>query len=216
MSDLTPRELIYAFISEEREYQEKVHPPIADNPYSLERWIDIMYDELMEAKDSLLTGRPNPETLSEILQVATVAVACLEQHGVVSRKTLGFTEPTKLFDRSDMLGELSKGKTPLEVTIMKWESLVDALSCDVQFFIGKGLLLGSAGNCALCYVHNNFVCDDCPVSEHTGRPLCLDTPYKQFAGAISKGDDEGIIRYAKEELEFLRSLRPKNGDEDVS
>lgn len=87
--------------------------------------------------------------------------------------------------RKEMLARLAKGEDPLELSIEKWQDIVD----------GKGRDYGIT-NCALCATH--FLCDNCPVED------CYDTPYHDYEKATStKARKEA----AKKELEFLESLR---------
>lgn len=70
-------------IVEERAYQDRKWGTVEENPHEVGQWIAIMQRELDEAREAYdncwTTG------LLEILQVAAVAVACLEQHGVQMR-----------------------------------------------------------------------------------------------------------------------------------
>lgn len=80
MIDKSPRQEVFNAIDREREYQNRKW---SDNPHSLNRWIQIIEKELVEAK----RARRHPdEAKRELLQVASVIVACLEQHGVVERE----------------------------------------------------------------------------------------------------------------------------------
>jgi hypothetical protein len=69
---------IMNLIREEREYQTKY-----EQRHSIKDWLRIMRREMVEAEDGLrygYMGRDHP--LHEILQVITIGVACLEQHGL--------------------------------------------------------------------------------------------------------------------------------------
>jgi hypothetical protein len=76
-------------------------------------------------------------------------------------------------------------------------------------------------DCALCDVFNDGsfeTCRGCPVFERTGEALCADTPYVKAHNAYKnwvwasrdeesqRGDEFRVA--AREEAEFLRSLRP--------
>lgn len=70
--------------------------------------------------------------------------------------------------------------------------------------------------CALCALFwkpaaRHVNCDGCPVKETTGRGGCLKTPYGEAEKAEEHaGLDSPEFRLAAQaELEFLRSLRPK-------
>jgi hypothetical protein len=96
-------------------------------------------------------------------------------------------------DRKEMLERLEAGENPLEVSIQKWQDIVD----------GKGKNDG-AFNCALCLT---FRCKDCPVTVKTGGHSCHHTPYYYYILAEERGDKELMRKYALEELIFLKSLR---------
>jgi len=97
-------------------------------------------------------------------------------------------------DREEMLKRLKKGEDPLELSIEKWQDIVD----------GKG---GDDGpkNCALCEVY--VWCHGCPVSEKTGSSSCDDTPYNQYSHASHGTPKEHLKTLAKKEVKFLKSLK---------
>jgi hypothetical protein len=97
-------------------------------------------------------------------------------------------------NREEMIKGIEEGKDPLELSIQKWQDILD----------GKGKQEGS-DNCALCYCYNKFdkwhsygtrynkyACRKCPVYLKTGQQFCVGTPY--------------LFR-PYEEVEFLKSLR---------
>lgn len=75
---------VFKAIAAERTYQDIKYDPIHR---SLGDWILIMEAELNEAKHAFIK-KGREETLREILQVAAVAVASLQDHGVVEREEL--------------------------------------------------------------------------------------------------------------------------------
>ena len=81
---MTSRDYIFHAIEDERDYQEAKWGTNDEHPHDLGSWVLIMEGELQEAKDAFMKAKPD-EILKEILQVITVGVACLEQHGVVTR-----------------------------------------------------------------------------------------------------------------------------------
>ena len=104
-------------------------------------------------------------------------------------------------DRKEMLERLEKGEDALELSIKKWEDVVQ----------GKGRGLG-ASNCALCQIYlverTTDFCKGCPVCEKTSYTNCVKTPYTEYELAYEqKRPDEELIEIAKRELEFLKSLR---------
>ena len=94
-------------------------------------------------------------------------------------------------NRTEMLRRLKAGEDPLELSIEKWQDIVD----------GKGRNNGSE-NCALCQM---FSCRVCPIKKKTGF-ACSGTPYFHFGHSHTKLDR---LHWAKKELEFLKSLRKK-------
>lgn len=77
---------VYAAITRERAFQDWKWGPLAVNSHTIAEWLMIMESELFEAKLAW-TDNAEPESiLQEILQVAAVAVACLEQYGPTERK----------------------------------------------------------------------------------------------------------------------------------
>ena len=89
-------------------------------------------------------------------------------------------------NRKEMLARLKKGEDPLELSIEKWQDIVD----------GKGSDYGHL-DCALCETHE---CSECPIGD------CVGTPYDAYWQATSTKQRK---KAAKAELEFLKSLRPK-------
>ena len=91
-----------------------------------------------------------------------------------------------------MLARLAKGEDPLELSIEKWQDIVD----------GKGRDY-STKNCALCEV-SKLVCGGCLVFKSNHYYWGCDwTPYRDYQEARTK---EGRKEAAKKEVEFLESL----------
>lgn len=84
-------------IKEERQYQDNKWGTIDTKPHQLPAWLLIMKKELIEAEDAWMK-KTNEEVLCEILQVIATGVACLEQHGVITRPDLN-AERFHLLDR---------------------------------------------------------------------------------------------------------------------
>jgi len=95
-------------------------------------------------------------------------------------------------NREEMLARLKKGEDPLELSIEKWQDIVD----------GKGEELGE-DNCALCQV-SKVICSDCPVFKKTKQEACCGTPYSDFTSTYEEDERKKL---AKKELAFLKSLR---------
>jgi hypothetical protein len=88
------RQQVYAEIDKEREYQRNKW---GDKPQSLAGYLLILQKEVNEAIDGWMKnsdGRDAP--LNEVLQVAAVAVACMEQYGCdgITFNTLDLLPPT--------------------------------------------------------------------------------------------------------------------------
>ncbi len=52
-------------------------------------WLLIMQSEMTEASEAWVRGRGDQDALREVLQVMTVGLRCLQQHGIVTRWTEG-------------------------------------------------------------------------------------------------------------------------------
>ena len=101
---------------------------------------------------------------------------------------------------------LKAGKDPLELSIKKWEDIVNKTGKDA------GRL-----NCALCLVYLENNCADCPVRDYTGDIVCSNTPYEEWSYHMIWAHDypsrpwsvkcKTCMMYAKRELAFLKSLR---------
>lgn len=77
---------IWLAIRRERDHQDNKYGPIDARRLSVGDYLVIMRRELAEAEQAYVsTPLPVDEALREILQVAAVAVACLEAHGIVER-----------------------------------------------------------------------------------------------------------------------------------
>lgn len=74
-------------IKREREYQDQKYGRLENRTMSVGDWILVLEEEVAEARLAWVKGR-SEDALREILQVATVAVAAVLQHGVVEREEL--------------------------------------------------------------------------------------------------------------------------------
>ena len=79
------RAVVYDAIDTERDYQDRRYGNLEEHPHTVGEWILILRTELDEAERGWTKGKGDTEALSEIVKLAGVAVACLEQHGVVLR-----------------------------------------------------------------------------------------------------------------------------------
>jgi len=69
----------------ERRYQDKKHGPLKDRPHDVGGWLTIMRHLLARADKAWAENRDDRDALDEIRKVTAVGVACMEQHGLVSR-----------------------------------------------------------------------------------------------------------------------------------
>lgn len=107
---------------------------------------------------------------------------------------------------------LEDGEDPLELSIEKWEHLVQRISKNgIQNLSYSDY---NARSCALCHIFTynyniNVIadCEECPVYKSTSQVNCEDTPYYVFTDAILRKNKIEALEYAREELEFLKSLR---------
>lgn len=78
-------EEVLAAIRRERAYQDGKWGRVDEHGHDVAGWLVIMAGELEEAMQGWRKGAGDFDALKEILQLAAVAVACLEQHGIVER-----------------------------------------------------------------------------------------------------------------------------------
>lgn len=84
------RENVFAAIDRERTWQEHKWGTNSEHPHSVAEWLLIIESELNEAKQAWVKGSDDVVALSELIQVAAVAVAALEQHGAPERPWAAF------------------------------------------------------------------------------------------------------------------------------
>lgn len=78
-----PFNLVMEAIKKERQHQDEKWGSLDEKNQSIAGFLQILQGELYEAQLGWLKNREGRHSaLAEILQVATVAVACLEQHGL--------------------------------------------------------------------------------------------------------------------------------------
>lgn len=86
-------EPIFFAITRERLYQDEKYGTPEHRNLSLARYLLIIRKELNEAMDAIVDEETDEETdegalanaMCELLQVAAVAVAAMEQHGIIER-----------------------------------------------------------------------------------------------------------------------------------
>lgn len=72
-------------IERERNYQDEKWGDLEEHPHTVGEWLLVLESELNEAKQGWVKEGGDETALREILQVAAVAVACLQQHGIHER-----------------------------------------------------------------------------------------------------------------------------------
>lgn len=76
-------EEVIASIKEERDYQDQKWGTLEERVQSIPGWMLILKKELAEAEDGWAKNIPGKHSaLAEMRQVAAVAIACLQQHGI--------------------------------------------------------------------------------------------------------------------------------------
>ena len=80
---MTTRQNVFEAIQRERTYQDAKWGTIEQRPHTVGEWLLIAESELQEAKTAWCKGHGDAGALEELIQVAAVAVACMEQHGIV-------------------------------------------------------------------------------------------------------------------------------------
>ena len=79
--------------------------------------------------------------------------------------------------REEMLERLAKGEDPLDLSIEKWEDIVEHLNKISSFEeFNKEIEMGIY-NCALCETYYDGSCIKCPVKILTGKAECQGTPF---------------------------------------
>jgi NTP pyrophosphatase (non-canonical NTP hydrolase) len=84
VSQYQQRMRIFQAIRRERQYQDRKYGMIHERNLPLATYLEICWQELNESQSALADGDKD-NALLELLQVAAVAVAALEAHGLVVR-----------------------------------------------------------------------------------------------------------------------------------
>lgn len=79
------RQEVYKAIDGERDYQDRKWGTLEQHPHHVAEWVGIVGYYCAKAMGAHLS---NDEKLHELRKVAAVAVAALEQHGVLGRPTV--------------------------------------------------------------------------------------------------------------------------------
>lgn len=76
---------VYYAIDAERAYQDRKWGTLQQHPHEVGSWILLMETILFKAKTRYMRDKGNGGALDELRKVVSVGVACMEQHGVVTR-----------------------------------------------------------------------------------------------------------------------------------
>lgn len=77
-------------VAQERAYQDQKHGTIEACPHEAGTWILLIEAELAEAKAALIKGGRGRDTwTNELVQVAALCCAAIEQHGFVDKEGRG-------------------------------------------------------------------------------------------------------------------------------
>ena len=68
----------------ERDYQDSKWGSLEEKQQSVAGYLVILEKELEEAKNGWMKNKPGKDSaLAEIRQIAAVAIACMQQHGII-------------------------------------------------------------------------------------------------------------------------------------
>jgi hypothetical protein len=82
----SPAEKALMAIIAERRFQDDKYGTVDKVGHSIGEWILLIEDELAEAKRALIKGGTGRDSvLMEIVQIAALGMACIEQHGTKER-----------------------------------------------------------------------------------------------------------------------------------
>lgn len=75
---------VYHRVLEERAFQDSKYLPIEENPHDRGTWWLLIHAELEEARQALVKGGEGRNSFeNELVQVAALCFAALEQHGLM-------------------------------------------------------------------------------------------------------------------------------------
>lgn len=82
---MLPANIVHEAVDTERAYQDWQWGSPEVHPHEVGAWILLLDVRINKARDSWAGQRGDDQALLEILKVAALATACLQQHGVVKR-----------------------------------------------------------------------------------------------------------------------------------
>ena len=83
------REVLSA-LHDERVFQNRKWGTTTDHPHEVGGYLTIMRKLLADADEAWSSNRGDEGALDEIRKIVAVGIACMEQHGPVSRSPLAF------------------------------------------------------------------------------------------------------------------------------
>lgn len=98
----------------------------------------------------------------------------------------------------------------LDLSIKKWEFLVEALQHRVSICSNQTISDGGSMTCALCELYLPRHCEECPIKLHTGERFCQGTPFTKY---VRSGTVVRQLQHAEEEVAFLKALKEKEINE---
>lgn len=78
---------VFNAIKSERTYQDHKWGTIKNRPHDVGTWLLIMRVLMNKAEYAYASGIGEVETLNELRKIVSVGVACMEQHGIIQRKS---------------------------------------------------------------------------------------------------------------------------------
>lgn len=88
MTALSFQEVVDLVVAE-RSFQDWKHGTIDDNPHQIGGWLLLLEAELNEAKKAAIKGGTGRDSvMAEIIQIAALAMAAVEQYGVHEQRRL--------------------------------------------------------------------------------------------------------------------------------
>jgi len=77
-------------IHDERVFQNRKWGTVSEHPHEVGGWLTIMRKLLADADAAWASSRGDEGALDELRKVVAVGIACMEQHGPVTRSPLAF------------------------------------------------------------------------------------------------------------------------------
>lgn len=84
------RNKVYELIDSERRYQDLKWGAIEQHPHEVGSWILILSAHVRDAMEAWGSAPNDHQALEEVRKIASIAVACMEQHGARPRHITEF------------------------------------------------------------------------------------------------------------------------------